>query len=82
MTALLALNMMVAIRLINGFIFYANIVAANSAVFFPSSEPSFPIVFVSYFNLDIGVDVYFFDGLDAYTKVRLHEKHQLLTWQS
>ena len=41
--ALLALNMTVAVGLINNFIiiFYANIVAANSAVFFPSSEPSF-----------------------------------------
>ena len=70
-TALLALNMTVAVGLINGFIFYANIVATNSAVFFPSSEPSFPTVFVAWLNLDIGVDVCFFDGLDAYTKTWL-----------
>ena len=70
-TAVLALNMTVAIGLINGFIFYANIVAANSAVFFPSSEPSFPTVFVAWLNLDIGIDVCFFDGLDAYTKTWL-----------
>ena len=70
-TALLALNMTVAVGLVNGFIFYANIVATNSAVFFPSSEPSFPTVFVAWLNLDIGVDVCFFDGLDAYTKTWL-----------
>ena len=70
-TALLALNMTVAVGLINGFIFYANIVAANSAVFFPSSEPSFPTVFVAWLNLDIGVDVCFFDGLDTYIKTWL-----------
>ena len=70
-TALLALNMTVAVGLINGFIFYANIVAANSAIFFPSSEPSFPTVFVAWLNLDIGIDVCFFDGLDAYTKTWL-----------
>ena len=70
-TAVLALNMTVAVGLINGFIFYANIVAANSAVFFPSSEPSFPTVFVAWLNLDIGIDVCFFDGLDAYTKTWL-----------
>ena len=69
--ALLALNMTVAVGLINGFIFYANIVEANSAVFFPSSDPSFPTVFVAWLNLDIGVDVCFFDGLDAYTKTWL-----------
>ena len=45
-TVLLALNMTVAVGLINGFIFYANIVIANNAIFFPSSEPSFPTVFV------------------------------------
>ena len=66
--ALLALNMTVAVGLINGFILYANIAAANSTVFFLSSEPSFPTVFVAWLNLDIGVDVCFFDGLDAYTK--------------
>ena len=70
-TALLALDITVAVGLINGFIFYINIVAANSAVFFPSSEPSFPSVFVAWLNLDIGIDVCFFDGLDAYTKTWL-----------
>ena len=70
-TALLALNMTVAVGLINGFIFYANIVSANSAVFFPSSEPSFPTVFVAWLNLDLGIDVCFIDGLDTYTKTWL-----------
>ena len=70
-TALLALNMTVAVGLINGFIFYANIIAANNAVFFPSSEPSFPTVFVAWLNMDIGIDVCFFDGLDAYSKTWL-----------
>ena len=70
-TALLALNMTVAVGLINGFIFYANIVAANNAVFFPSSEPSFPTVFVAWLNLDIGIDVCFFNGLDTYSKTWL-----------
>ena len=70
-TALLALNMTVAVGLINGFIFYANIVAANNGVFFPSSEPSFPTVFVAWLNLDIGIDVCFFDGLDTYIKTWL-----------
>ena len=70
-TALIALNMTVSIGLINGFIFYANIVSAGSAVFFPSSEPSFPSVFVAWLNLEIGIDVCFIDGLDAYFKTWL-----------
>ena len=47
------------------------IVAANGAVFFPSLEPSFPTVFVAWLNLDIGIDVCFFNGLDAYIKTWL-----------
>ena len=69
--ALLALNMTVAVGLIIGLIFYANIMSANSAVFFPSSESSFPTVFVSWLNLDFGFDVCFFDGLDTYIKTWL-----------
>ena len=60
-TALLALNMTVANGLINGFIFYADIIAANSAIFLPSSEPRLTTVFVAWLNLDIGIDVCFFD---------------------
>ena len=69
--ALLALNVTVSVGLINGFIFYGNIMSAGSAVFFPSSEPSFPSVFVAWLNLDIGIDVCFVDGLDAYIKTWL-----------
>ena len=69
--ALLALNMTVSVGLINGFILYANIVSAGSTIFFPSSEPGFPSVFVAWLNLDIGIDVCFIDGLDAYTKAWL-----------
>ena len=70
-TALLALNITASVGLINGFIFYANIVSAGNAAFFPSSEPSFPSVFVAWINLDIGIDVCFIDGLDAYIKTWL-----------
>ena len=68
---LLALNITVSVGLINGFIFYANIVSAGGTVFFPSSEPSCPSVFVAWLNLDIGIDVCFIDGLDAYIKIWL-----------
>ena len=69
--ALLVLNMTVSVGLINGFVFYANIVSAGSAVFFPSSKPNIPSVFVAWLNLDIGIDVCFTDGLDAYIKTWL-----------
>ena len=68
---LLALNITVTIGLINGFIFYANVTEANGAIFFLSLEPSFPTVFVAWLSLDIGINVCFFDGVDAYTKTWL-----------
>ena len=71
MTALLTQNITVSVGLINEFIFYANIVSAGSTVFFPSSEPSFPSVFLAWLNLDIGINVCFIDGLDAYFKTWL-----------
>ena len=70
-TALLVLNMTVAVGLINGVIFYANIVVAIRGVVFPSTKPSFPTVFVSWLNLDIGFDICFLDGLDTYAKTWL-----------
>ena len=68
---ILFLDMTVAVGLINGFIFYANVLASSSATFFPSSKTSFPNVFVAWLNLDIGLDVCYIDGLDTYTKTWL-----------
>ena len=70
-TILLTLNITVSVGLINSFILYANIVSAGSAVFFPSSEPSFPSVYVAWLNLEIGIDVCFIDGLNTYIKTWL-----------
>ena len=68
---LLLLNMTVAVGLINGILFYANIVTAIRGVVFPSTKPSFPTVLVAWLNLDIGFDICFFDGLDTYAKTWL-----------
>ena len=51
------------------FIFYANAVAGCGTILFPSSEPSFPTIFIAWLNLDIGFDSCIFPGLDAYTKM-------------
>ena len=47
-------------------IFYVNIVAANQVKFFPSR--SIITVFVSWLNLELGIDTYFFDRMDFYWK--------------
>ena len=42
-----------------------------SSTFLPFSTPNFATVFISWLNLDIGFDVCFFDGIDAYWKTLL-----------
>ena len=62
------LNITVAIGTLNGLLFYANIVAANRVVLLPYPEPNFITVFISWLNLELGIDVCFIDGMDIYIK--------------
>ena len=68
---ILVLNLTVAVGSLNGIIFYANIVAANSNIFFPFSRPNFATAFISWFNLEIGFDICFFEGLNSFWKTLL-----------
>ena len=67
---ILVLNLTVAVGTLNGIIFYANIVAANGAIFLPSA-PNFVTIFIAWLNLEIGFDTCFFKGMDAYWKTWL-----------
>ena len=59
---LLALNVTVAVGTLNGILFYANIVDANSDTYFWLFKTSnFATVLISWLNLDIGFDVCFID---------------------
>ena len=68
---LLVLNLTVAVGTLNAIIFYANIISANSSTFLPFASPNIITVFVSWLNLEIGFDVCFFQGMDAYWKTLL-----------
>ena len=63
---LMFLNLSVSVGTINGLLFYANIVHVNESFFFPNG--SVPVVsqFISWLNLDLGIEVCLFDGLDGY----------------
>ena len=65
---LFILNLTVAIGSINGLIFYANIIKINEAVFFPPGDSSPFRVFISWVNLDLGIETCFYDGMDSYAK--------------
>ncbi len=70
---ILCLNLTVAVGSINGIIFYANIVGANKSTFFPFtiSNMKFLSTFISWLNLEIGIDTCFFEGIDTYWKMWL-----------
>ena len=63
---LMFLNLSVSVGTINGLLFYANMVKLNEAFFF--SNGSIPVVsqFISWLNLELGIEVCLFDGLDGY----------------
>ena len=70
---ILALNLTATQGLINGVIFYANIVWAYKMILFPSDIEenqlfTFLQVFIAWLNLDFGIEICFFVGLDAYWK--------------
>ena len=60
------LRMTVAIGTLNGLIFYANVVQANHQAFFPRATINFCTYFISWLNLDFGIETCFYDGMDIY----------------
>ena len=68
---ILLFNMTVATGTIHGLIFYANILTANHSLFLPFVTPNFLIIFVSWLNLDLGIETCFYTGMDSYGKFLL-----------
>ena len=78
---LMILNFTVSVGTINGLIFYANIVRANQAVFFPARiTGSFLSIFIAWLNLDLGIELCFYNGLDAYAKTWLQFVFPFYIW--
>ena len=77
------LNLTVSQGTINGLIFYANIVAANRSILFPahySTVLSILSVFISWLNLDLGIETCFIKGLDGYWKTWLQFVFPFYVW--
>ena len=67
----LILNMTVAVGTLNGLMFYANVVYANESILLPFQMRNFITVFISWLNLDLGIDTCYFPEMDAYIKTWL-----------
>ena len=77
------LNLTVSQGTINGLIFYANFVAANRSIFIPAQHNivlSFLSVFISWQNLDLGIETCFIKGLDGYWKTWLQFVFPFYVW--
>ena len=78
---LMLFNLTVSVGTINGLIFYANIIRASQAVFFPPEmNSSFLSMFIVWLNLDLGIETCFYDGLDAYAKTWLQFVFPIYIW--
>ena len=77
---LFALNLTISEGTINGVIFYANIVHTNRAIFFTSKATNFFAVFIAWLNLDLGIEVCFYDGMDAYARTWLQFVFPVYIW--
>ena len=64
-------NITIATGTIHGLIFYANVLAANKAIFLPFTTPNFLTVFVSWVNLDLGIETCFYSQMSSQAKVLL-----------
>ena len=76
------LNLTVSVGTINGLIIFVNVVGANQAIFFPDGHTVTKIltVFISWLNLDLGIETCFFNGLDSYWKTWLQFVFPLYIW--
>ena len=64
--ALFLLRLTVAVGSLNGLFFYANIIQANHQAFFPRATINFFTIFISWLNLDFGIETCFYKDMDIY----------------
>uniref|UniRef100_A0A1X7UF08 Right handed beta helix domain-containing protein n=1 Tax=Amphimedon queenslandica TaxID=400682 RepID=A0A1X7UF08_AMPQE len=78
---LLVTNLTVSVGSINGLLFYANTFKLNAITFY-SNDANLPVLsqFISWLNLDLGIETCFIDGLDGYWKTWLQFVFPVYIW--
>ena len=74
------LDLTVPLGLINGLIFYANIIKPSEYIFLPQNNTNPLTIFISWLNLDLGIETCFFSGLTAYGKAWLQFVFPFYIW--
>ena len=66
------LNLTVTNDTINGIMLYANIISINDSFFLINGKVFDPLrIFISFVNLDLGIETCFYNGMDGYAKMWL-----------
>ena len=68
---IVVLNLTVSVGTINGLVFYANVVKIYEPIFFPDGPIPFFSQFISWLNLDFGIQTCFYDGMGSCGKAWL-----------
>ena len=74
------LDLTIAQGFVNGFIFYANVIKANEHLLIPQAQVNPLSLFISWLNLDLGIETCFFNGLNAFTKTFIQLMFPLYVW--
>ena len=74
------LRLTVATGMINSLILYANIVQVNRKLFFPANTVNILTVFIAWLNLDLGFEMCFYDGMDAFAQTCLQFAFPVYVW--
>uniref|UniRef100_A0A1X7V9R2 Right handed beta helix domain-containing protein n=1 Tax=Amphimedon queenslandica TaxID=400682 RepID=A0A1X7V9R2_AMPQE len=78
--ALIFFDLTVASGRINGLLLYINTVKMNESVFFPLNGNPVLKQFIAWLNLDLGIDLCFYNGLDAYWQTWLQFAFPFYLW--
>ena len=79
---LLKCNLTVSVGHINGIIFYANILQVNRSFLFPNQSITYQIfsVFISWINLDLGIEICFFENMNSHVEAWLQFVFPVYLW--
>ena len=70
----------VAAGMLNGLVFYANIVVVHHTIFLPVESTDAFSIFIAWLNLDFGIETCFYNGMDAYSKTWLQFVFPVYIW--
>ncbi|XP_065914879.1 uncharacterized protein [Dysidea avara] len=79
---LIALKITVTLGIINGLIFFCNVMSINEQLFFNTKRSSFSFLraFISLINLDLGFEICFYDGMTQLAKSGLQFVFPVYLW--